>query len=163
MIRWENPLQTLPLAAEAGTPITQRRHVPFSAPLHKCSPQKIQVNGLPVNSRVHLGPYPCLAPRLCRADFSLSFLRMSWSLHDLLLSSGQWLEKGKRPIWGPVGIAATCQLLVEVIKDNLSHCHFLQLHRSFKYSFVTLPSLLVFLFPFSELPANKIPLLPPPS
>lgn len=118
-IRWESPLQTLLLAAKAGTLVTQRRHVPFYVSLHKSSPQKIQVIGLPGNSRVHLAPLPCLVPRQCRADFSLPFLRASWSLQS---PAFLWkrLEKGRRPIWGPRGIAATCQLLTEVIKDTLA-------------------------------------------
>lgn len=74
MIRWEILLQSLPLVAEAGTLVTQRRHVPFYVSPHKSSPQ----NGLPGNSRVHLAPLPCVVPRLCRPDFSLSFLRVSW-------------------------------------------------------------------------------------
>lgn len=82
-IRWESLLQTFPLAAEAGTLLTLRSYVPFYVFLHKSSPQKIQVNGLPGKSRVHLAPLHCLVPRLCRIDFSLSVLRVSWSLQSL--------------------------------------------------------------------------------
>lgn len=73
MIRCESAIQTLP----SGTLVTQRRHGPSSGSPHKSSPQKIQANNL------HLSPcLPCLVPRLCRADFSLSFLGVSWSLQS---------------------------------------------------------------------------------
>lgn len=135
----------------------------MSLSMYFSSPQKIQVNGLPGNSRVHLAPIHCLVPRLCRTDFSLSVLRVSWSLQSPAFL-WEMARKGKETYLRAYRHSSHLPTFNGSHKDNLSHCHFLQLHRSFKYNFMTLPSpFWYFCFHLVNCLPTKSHFLPPPS